>query len=116
MIADDYPAAHPGDLEVLGADDWMVFARDADGRIWCRVCELDGEWLDAPHQGRADYGTPEHAADWAFILHAHQVHQESYRWHPATAPDTGAPLAEITVSRPYEPAAEWFARHSDQQD
>jgi hypothetical protein len=35
---------------ILGQDDWLIFARTADGRLIYTVIETDGRWLDAPHK------------------------------------------------------------------
>jgi len=45
-------------MELLGQDDWLLFARRDDGTLVYTVTETSGAWLDAPHRGECwDPGT-----------------------------------------------------------
>lgn len=55
-------------MRFLGWDDWLMFARADDGRLICRVYECDSRWLDAPHQGEAEYDTDAWREDNAYML------------------------------------------------
>jgi len=81
--ADTIPAGlmPPAILRVLGADDWLIFARREDGVLVYTVIEVDPAWLDAPHRGQADFGTAGWRADWTFMLRRVAVHPDRYQWH-----------------------------------
>ena len=55
------------DLQVLGQDDWLVFARTATGVLVYTVIETDWHWLEAPHEGLAGHGSPEWREDNQFM-------------------------------------------------
>lgn len=58
--------AIPG--QVLGWDDWLVFARREDGALVFRGFEYDPRWFGAPHEGEARRLSPEWRQDNAYML------------------------------------------------
>lgn len=38
------------------------------GEIVYTIVEMWGDWIDAPHRGEAEFGTPEAAEDWRYII------------------------------------------------
>lgn len=54
--------------EIIGIDDWLIFGQDAQGVVYYTICETWSVWLDTPCKGQADYGSPEDAADWRYVI------------------------------------------------
>lgn len=77
---------------VLGQDDWLIFARTADGRLVYIVIECDPTWLSAPHEGDAIYGSREWRADNAFMQEHVTRNADSYHWRECDRDTDGTRL------------------------
>ncbi len=68
---------------IIGVDDWLVFARTTDDRLVYTNVEMFPEWFDAPCQGDAPYGTHEWRNDWRFLLNWLRTNTRLVVWRRA---------------------------------
>lgn len=97
--------------EILGVDDWLVFAADSTGRTVYTIVEMSGDWIDAPNRGEADFGTPAWAEDWRYIIDRVRNTIPDHHW---CVPSEGVDAArlqrfgmtELTIEPPV-PVSAW---------
>lgn len=80
---------HAKQLRVIGSDDWLVFARDSNNKLFSTCVEVHPSWIDMPHRGGYDQrfqpvddypGSEREKEDWRWMLDLIAEDPDKFSW------------------------------------